>query len=294
MKDTRNIPEILPVKSDLIFRLFFADERNKEHLICLLKAVLCIPEDEYDEIEITDPHLLPEYIDDKYSIIDVKLHTKSKKIIHIEIQLQVTPELKKRIIFYHSKLITEQIGSGGDYNEIQQVISIIITDKTLIPNSQNYYHRFTFYDHEAKIEFSDLVEINTIELDKLPDTADGTQLYDWAKFIDAKTKEDLSMLEERNPQVKEAVVKLRRLSADEQARWEYEMKEKARMDKIMFERWAITKGLQEGRQQGLQQGLQEGRQEEKLEIAKKLLARNRPIDEIVEVTGLSCEDIGKA
>ncbi len=56
------------------------------------------------------------------------------------------------------------------------------------------------------------------------------------------------MLEERNPQVKEAVVKLRRLSADEQTRWEYEMKEKARMDKDMFERWAREEGMQEERE----------------------------------------------
>jgi hypothetical protein len=44
--------------------MFFADERNKEQLIALLKAVLRIPEEEYDDIEIADPHLLPEYIDD--------------------------------------------------------------------------------------------------------------------------------------------------------------------------------------------------------------------------------------
>jgi hypothetical protein len=75
--------------------MFFADERNKEHLINLFKAILRIPEEEYDEIEIADPHLLPDYIDDKYAVIDVKLYTKSKKIVHIEIQLQVTQKLKK-------------------------------------------------------------------------------------------------------------------------------------------------------------------------------------------------------
>jgi predicted transposase/invertase (TIGR01784 family) len=160
---TRNLPKILPVRSDLIFRIFFADERNQEDLISLLKAVLRLPADDYDEIEITDPHLLPEYVDDKYAIIDVKLHTKSKKVIHIEIQLKITPELKKRVVYYASKLVTEQIGSGGNYDEIQNVISIVILDKTLIKDSPKYHHRFTFYDHEAGIEFSDLVEMNTIE-----------------------------------------------------------------------------------------------------------------------------------
>jgi predicted transposase/invertase (TIGR01784 family) len=281
MEDKTDLPEILPVKSDLIFRLFFADERNEDDLISLLKAVLRVPEDDYDEIVITDPHFLPEYVDDKYAIIDVKLHTKSKKVIHIEIQLKITPELKKRIVFYSSKLITEQIGSGGNYNEIQNVISIIITDKTLIQDSPKYHHRFRLYDHEAGAEFTDLVEINTLELNKLPDMTDGSPLYDWAQFINAKTEEELSMIAERNPDVRNAAVKLRRLSADEQTRYAYEMREKARRDMESQERWARLEGRQEGRQ------------EEKFEIARKMVARNRPIDEIVEDTGLTQAEVEK-
>jgi len=52
-------------------------------------------------------------------------------------------------------------------------------------------------------------------------------LYDWAKFIAAKNEEDLNMVAERNPQLKQAVVTLRKLSADEQARDMYERREKA-------------------------------------------------------------------
>ena len=40
----------LPVKSDVIFRLFYADERNEEFLISLLKSMLGLPEDDYHEI----------------------------------------------------------------------------------------------------------------------------------------------------------------------------------------------------------------------------------------------------
>ena len=50
----------------------------------------------------------------KLAIIDVKLYTRGRKVVHIEIQLKVTPELKNRIILYDAKLITEQIGSGDD------------------------------------------------------------------------------------------------------------------------------------------------------------------------------------
>ena len=263
--------EFLPVKSDVVFRLFFADERNVESLIGFLKSVLKLPEDDYNEIEIADPHLLREFDGDKLAIIDVKLKTKSKKIVHIEIQLKVTPELKNRIVLYDSKLIVEQIGSGDDYDVIKKVISIVVTDEPLIPGSLRYHHSFTFYDAEAGVELSDIIEIHTLELEKLPEGADGTELYDWAKFIAADTEEELNMIAERNPQVAQAVVRLRELSADERARDLYERREKARRDIAAEKKWAIK--------------------QQALEIAKNALRKKMAVDDIMDITGLTREEV---
>jgi predicted transposase/invertase (TIGR01784 family) len=261
----------LPVKSDVIFRLLFADERNSEDLIDLLKSILNLPEEDYDDIEIADPYLLPDYVGDKLAVIDVKLHTKSRKVIHIEIQLKVTVAMRERIIFYDAKLITEQIGSSEKYEKIKKVISIIITDEKLISLSPRYHHRFTFYDADAGIEFTDLIEIHTVELQKLPDSTDGTALYDWAKFIAAETEEELTMIAERNPQIGKAVVKLRELSADERARDLYERREKGQRDLTMFMDDAIKK--------------------RELEIAKTLIGMNMPLDQIVVAAGLTVEEV---
>ncbi|MCL2174917.1 MAG: Rpn family recombination-promoting nuclease/putative transposase [Treponema sp.] len=235
----------LHVKNNSVFRMFFADERNQDLLISFLKSVVKLPDDDYNEIVITDPHLLPEYKGDKLSIIDVKLRTKSGKIIQIEIQLEVRPEMHNRIIFYGSKLITEQLGAGDEYREINQVISIIITKEKLINNSAQYHHRFTFYDPDAKIELSDIIEIHTLELSKLPEGTDGTLLYDWAKFIDAENEEELNMVAERNPEVKKAVVRLEVLSGDERARYIAELEEKARRDMVMHIDYATAQGKAE-------------------------------------------------
>jgi len=264
---------ILPVKSDIIFRLFYADERNKEFLISLLKSMLKLPEDDYHEIEIADPHLLREFEEDKLAIIDVKLYTQTRKIVHIEIQLEIKAkaELKKRIIFYDSKLITEQIGSGDDYDLIKKVISIVITDDNLISASPRYHHRFTLYDPEAKVEFSDILELQVLELKKLPERADGSELYDWAKFIAAETEEELTMIAERNPVVEKAVIKLRELSADERTRDLYERREKARRDIAAEKKWAIKQS--------------------KLEIAKNLFRMNMPVEQIARATDLTHEEI---
>ena len=137
--------------------------------------------------------------------------------------------------------------------------------------TMRYHHRFTFYDPEAGVEFSDIIEIHTLELRKLPKGTDGTELYDWAKFIDAETEEELTMLSERNPQIGRAVVKLRELSADEKARDLYERREKARRDMAAREKWAVKKS--------------------KFEIAGSMLAAGEPIEKVTSYTGLTQDEV---
>jgi predicted transposase/invertase (TIGR01784 family) len=276
-------PPFLPVKYDVIFRMFFADERNEQELIGLLKSLTNLPEEDYDDIEILDPHMLPEYAGDKYAVIDVKLRTKSRKIVHIEMQLQVPPSMRERIVYYGARLITEQIGSGVEYNVIKKVISIIITDETLIPDSSGYVHRFMFYDPGADVLFTDIMEIITVELNKLPKTTDGTTLYDWARFIDARTEEELDMAADSNPDVKKAVVKFRELSADERVRDRIERREKGRRDFADFMMGAEAKG----REKGLAEGRAEGRED----VARNALKMNIDIETVAALTGLSRSDI---
>ena len=278
-KPTKKRKPFYPLKYDIVFRMFFSDERNEEELIGFLKSILWLPENEYESIEISDPHLLPDYIMEKYAIVDVKLHTKTKKIIHIEIQLNVSEHMRKRVVFYDAKLITEQIDHKEQYDTIQRVISIIITEENLIPGSSNYHHRFTLYDPNAGVEFSDILEIHTLELKKLPADTDGENLYDWGKLIAAETEEELDMITQRNPEMKKAIVKLRELSADEKARDMIERRQKGILDFNMFMNDAKMEGLVEGRT------------EERNEIALRLLKLNLPLEQIAMITGLNREEV---
>ncbi|MBQ8211389.1 MAG: hypothetical protein IJZ27_02525 [Treponema sp.] len=49
--------------------------------------------------------------------------------------------------------------------------------------------------------------------------------------------------------------------------------------------------MQQGREQGLQQGLEQGIKQSKIEIAKKSLEKNLPLETISEITGLSIKEI---
>ena len=266
--------DILPPKSDVVFRLLFGDIRNIDLLSDFIKSVLTLPEDDLSEITIVDPHLLRKHPDKKLGILDLKAKTKSGKIVHMEIQLSDLPQMRERLIFYDAGLITDQIDASEDYGVIKKVITILIVDYVLIPESPRYHNRFTLYDPASAIEFTDLIEINTLELPKLPEIADN-YLWHWLRFLRAESKEDLDMVAQASPELKKVVGKLLELSEDEQVRMICEAQLKAERDDRARMRGALEKGEKNGR----------------IEIARKLLSRNMQINDIVEITGLTREQI---
>jgi len=83
------------------------------------------------------------------------------------------------------------------------------------------------------------------------------------------------MLSDKNPQVKHAVGKLMELSTDERERLLAESREKLRG--IMDD---VTEGAEA-----------KGRAKALLDTARRMLAAGRPLEEIVQFTGLAIDDI---
>jgi predicted transposase/invertase (TIGR01784 family) len=284
--------DFLPPKSDVVFKLLFGDQRNGDLLTDFLKSVIRLQDDEYSEITIVDPYLIRKHPDKKLGIIDLKVKTKSGKIIHVEIQLSHFPQMCERIVFYDAGLITDQIDAGEEYSLIKRVISILIVDYELIPESPRYHNRFTFYDPESATEFTDLIEIDTLELPKLPEKADN-YLWHWLRFLRAESKEDLDMVAQASPALKKTVVKLLELSADERARMLYEAQVKEQRDNRARLHAALEEGITQGIVKGEKKGRMEGEKLKAIAIARKLLGMEMPLETIVKATDLSREEIEK-
>jgi predicted transposase/invertase (TIGR01784 family) len=269
---------LLPI-SDIIFKLLFGSENSVDILKDFLMSVLDIPADDYEDIIIVDPHLLRQHEGDKLGILDVKVKTKSKKVIDIEIQVKPRKHFKSRVIYCLSKMITEQMGSGKDYSKIQRAISIIITDFTLIPENDKYHNRYNLYDRVTGSQFSDIIEINTLELSKLPEAEDGTGLWAWLKFLNAKSKEEFDMVATKNPQIKEAVARLEELSQDERTRMLYESRQLYEWDIALDKQAAVEDAAISAAKNAM------------INVAKSMLEINRPIDEILKITKLTHNEI---
>ncbi|MDR3279812.1 MAG: PD-(D/E)XK nuclease family transposase, partial [Synergistaceae bacterium] len=115
--------------------------------------------------------------------------------------------------------------------------------------------------------------------------ADGKEeeLLDWLRLIRSERKEEIEMLATKTPEMKKAVGRLKRLSADEATRMRYEARELYLMDEMARRDKAHADGLAEGEAKG--------KQEKAVEMAKNLLAEGISPDIIERTSGLSQDDI---
>jgi len=178
----------------------------------------------------------------------VRVKTKSEQIINIEIQVNPMKHIGKRLSFYKSKMIVEQMGKHDPYEKIQRVICVCILSRALFPEAKEYLNRFRFHNRENDLCFDDIPEeIYTLELSKVPDTHDGARVWEWLQFLLARTQEEFEMIAERNPEIRKATDALYTLSADPAVRAEYEMREKAWRDRVSQFHDAVTEGRAEER-----------------------------------------------
>ena len=269
----------LSLKNDFIFKKVFGSEANVEVLQDFLMSVLDLPAKEYQGLTLVDTHLKREFIDDKLGILDVKIHTPSGKVIDVEIQVARHHFMRERLIFYTAGLIKEQIGAGGHYKAIKRVISIIITNWELVKDSQAYHNRYRLYDRKTGSELTDLVEVNVLELPKVPKESDSSPLWSWLRFIAAEKEEEAAMLKDDNPHIEKAFGILKLLSGDEEVRFMAEARQKAILDYDA----QYDGGYRDGEANGEAKG--------RLSVAENALRKGMPMPDIAEITGLSLAEI---
>jgi predicted transposase/invertase (TIGR01784 family) len=210
--------------------------------------------------------------------VDVKVRTKGGKIIDVEIQVNPVKNIGKRLSFYKSKLIVEQIGKSELYSVIQRVICICICNYELFPGVEEYVNHFRFYNPGNGLYFEEIPEeVYTLELGKVPEKDDGTGSWEWTQFFRSRRREEFEMVAGKNPEIRKAVDSLYELSGDERVRAEYEMRQKAWRDRLSQNEGYYL----EGRQEGI------------LEIARNLKALEISADKIARATGLSLDDVAK-
>ena len=271
---------LLDPKMDFVFKNIFGSEKNPQILISFLNATLK-PKDLITSVEIKNTDINKNYIEDKFSRLDVKATTSNNEIINIEIQLKNEYNMIKRSLYYWSKLYSEQLNEGEDYSLLKRTICINILNFKYL-KTRMFHSVYRMKEIHTNEELSDIQEIHFIEIPKLEDGSDEKDmLVAWIEFLKNPESEKVRSLEMSVDEIREAKDELIKMSNDDTQRELYEMRAKTLRDKISALNEAERKGIKKGEKN------------KAIEIAKSLINLGLDKESIAKSTGLDLCEVEK-
>ena len=275
---------LLNPQIDFVFKKIFGTEKNKPILINFLNAVIK-PPTPIKDVEIKNNDIDKDFIEDKFSRLDVKATTSNKEHINIEIQVKNEYNMIQRTLYYWSKMYSEQIQNRDNYSKLERTVCINILNFKYLKNDK-YHNAYRLKEITSNEELTDLQEIHFIELPKFNEIGNKEYvenvekmdaLEKWLEFLVEPESNTVRQLELSNEEIKLAKSELYRLSMDSNEREQYNMREKAIYDRIS----------------ALENAEAKGKIERELELIKESLNQGLEISLISKITGLSEEEILK-
>lgn len=266
--------KILSPKLDIVFQALFGEVGSEKITGRFLKSIL---HQEVTEVDLSQNIVLRrEQEDDKLGVLDIIAKVNEREYCNIEMQLVNTGEITERILYYWSKIYARQLKKGQKYRELEKTIVILIANFEIKGLEDLKYHtEWKIMDRETqKVILTDKFELRIIELPKVKEE-EQEELIDWLLFLENPQSERVKTKMGENEELKEAVEKLEGMSEDEYMQRIADLREKAILD------------YNSGMDNALRNGIKKG----KLETAKKMLEKGIDIDTIIEITGLSKEEI---
>ena len=319
----------IKLTQDIVFQYFF--KNDKEVLKDMLEAFLPLPsKTSIQEVSILDSQSLISLKQSKRVIFDIKAKLSTGERINIEMQ-KYTPTLafKKRVLFYLSRLYSEHLDKGNQYEKVTPAYSLIFTTHDLFKTEfKDFYSEFFMARKKTPyVKWSEEFGIILVELNKLKKTnpEDLVDLKEkWCYFIrsaDEKKKSNLDEISKLDQQMNQAVTRFKEMTRNEALRREAEFLEKVERDTNMYMdhykeeglrlgfekctaegiaqgmkqgiKQGAEQGLKQGLEQGLKQGVEQGIEKNRQAVVLNMLKEKADITFISKVTGLSKEEILK-
>lgn len=275
-------------------------------------------------VEILESESNREYEENKQNRVDLLAEEEDGSKILIEVQNESEDAYFHRMLFGTSRVISEYLQKGDNYDKITKVYNINIVYFNLGEGEDYVYHGTTefrgIHNHELlrmpghlkkkyKVEeirdiFPEYYILRANDFDRWS----KVPLDQWMYFLSTSEIPD----DADAPGLREAREQLRvsQLTIEERNEYMHHLREmnslrdmfESAREKALYE--GRQEGLKEGRQEGLKEGLKEGRQEglkegeakgraeEKRELIIKFKAEGVDVATIARVTGLSEEEIG--
>ncbi len=222
-------------------------------------ALLHCDPDSIQSTELIPTILSKETADSKYGILNVRIRMANGTQIDLEMQVVPFAFWEKRILFYLSKMYTDQVKEGDGYQGLKKCMHVSILNFTHFPDDTECHHEIAFCDMHTHKKYTDLFEIHILELKKLPPKEpDEPLLITWLRFFAATRKDDFEKMADKDTYISDAYDILKKLSADERKRLEYEARQKALLDHNSQVIGYFEAGVEQGKALGEEQGRMQG------------------------------------
>ncbi|WP_186290680.1 Rpn family recombination-promoting nuclease/putative transposase [Brachyspira hyodysenteriae] len=254
---------------------------------------------EVHNLEIINPHNLPENINLKESVLDVKAITKDNKKIIVEIQLSGNIDFVKRIFYYISKNIVSELNENESYDIISQVISINFVNFNMDFYDEGKAHRcFKLIDTENHKVSLDMMQMHIIEVPRFIKILNNSNINDikkskilsWIEFFTVKDLDKVKdKLKEANSIMSKVIDKYERFISSEEEMEVYNARDAFLYGQTLM----LKKEREEGIKEGIERGIEKGEKNKALSIAKSLKKSGLDIKFISDNTGLSIDEVEK-
>ena len=267
----------LDPKADLTFKKIFGN--HPARLISLLNALLPLSDEEQiQEIKYLPTELVPQLEGGKNTIVDVLCTDARGRKFCVEMQMEWSDAFQQRVLFNASKLYVSQAKKGGKYSELLNLINDIFAHDT-----PDFIHNYRIVHDKDSNKVIEGLHFTFIELPKFTphSIADKRMMVLWLRFlteINSNTKEVPADLL-NDPEIGKAVEELEISGFTDAELWAYDKF----WDSVSVERTLIDDSYQKGKVEGMSQ--------QSLEIARKMLAKGMDGATVMDITGLSAEQI---
>ena len=276
----------LDPKADLTFKKIFGN--HPARLISLLNALLPLSEEEQiHEIKYLPTELVPENNSYRYAITNILCTDAKSNKFCVVIRIEWSDAFQQRVQFLASELYVNPAIKQVKYFAQYPTYSLNLINDIFAHDTPDFIHNYRIVHDKDSNKVIEGLHFTFIELPKFTphSIADKRMMVLWLRFlteINSNTKEVPADLL-NDPEIGKAVEELEISGFTDAELWAYDKF----WDSVSVERTLIDDSYQKG----IEKGIEKGMNQRSLEIARKMLTQGMDEAMVMDMTGLTAEEI---
>ena len=276
----------LDPKADLTFKKIFGN--HPARLISLLNALLPLSEEEQiHEIKYLPTELVPENNSYRYAITNILCTDAKSNKFCVVIRIEWSDAFQQRVQFLASELYVNPAIKQVKYFAQYPTYSLNLINDIFAHDTPDFIHNYRIVHDKDSNKVIEGLHFTFIELPKFTphSIADKRMMVLWLRFlteINSDTKEIPADLL-NDPEMGKAVEELEISGFSDAELWAYDKF----WDSVSVERTLIDDSYQKG----IEKGIEKSMNQRSLEIARKMLAKGMDEAMVMDMTGLTAEEI---